>query len=46
MTGREVGQAVAVHGPWGCGAYARCLLGVDTYCENPAAAPVPGGGGV
>ncbi|MGI5132824.1 NAD(P)-dependent alcohol dehydrogenase [Pseudonocardia sp. CA-107938] len=45
VTGVEVGQAVAVHGPWGCGTCARCLLGIDTYCENPAAAPVPGGGG-
>ncbi|MEV8438741.1 NAD(P)-dependent alcohol dehydrogenase [Actinosynnema sp. NPDC051121] len=45
VTGWEPGQAVAVHGPWGCGTCGRCLLGVDTYCENPAAAPVPGGGG-
>jgi propanol-preferring alcohol dehydrogenase len=40
-----VGQPVAVYGPWGCGSCARCRVGVDTYCENPAAAPVPGGGG-
>ena len=39
------GDAVAVYGPWGCGACSRCRLGVETYCENPAAAPVPGGGG-
>jgi propanol-preferring alcohol dehydrogenase len=45
VTGLEIGQAVAVHGPWGCGTCARCLLGIDTYCENPTAAPVPGGGG-
>jgi propanol-preferring alcohol dehydrogenase len=45
VTGLEVGQAVAVHGPWGCGTCARCLLGIDAYCENPSAAPVPGGGG-
>jgi propanol-preferring alcohol dehydrogenase len=45
VTGLEVGQPVAVYGPWGCGACQRCLLGVETYCENPAAAPVAGGGG-
>src|SRR5579875_835600 len=45
VTGFEVGQAVAVYGPWGCGTCARCQLGVETYCENVAAAPVPGGGG-
>jgi propanol-preferring alcohol dehydrogenase len=45
VTGLEVGLPVAVYGPWGCGACPRCLLGVETYCENPMAAPVPGGGG-
>lgn len=39
------GDAVAVYGPWGCGTCPRCQLGVETYCENPAGAPVPGGGG-
>ncbi|EHR50910.1 Zn-dependent alcohol dehydrogenase [Saccharomonospora marina XMU15] len=45
VTGLSVGQPVAVYGPWGCGACLRCLVGIETYCENPAAAPVPGGGG-
>ncbi|WP_434743486.1 NAD(P)-dependent alcohol dehydrogenase [Micromonospora sp. SH-82] len=45
VTGLEVGQPVAVYGPWGCGVCPRCRLGIDPYCENPAAAPVPGGGG-
>ncbi|MEV5692883.1 NAD(P)-dependent alcohol dehydrogenase [Micromonospora globbae] len=45
VTGLEVGQPVAVYGPWGCGTCARCRVGVDPYCENPAGAPVPGGGG-
>ncbi|TCB93428.1 NAD(P)-dependent alcohol dehydrogenase [Micromonospora zingiberis] len=45
VTGLEVGQPVAVYGPWGCGTCARCRVGADNYCENPAAAPVPGGGG-
>jgi propanol-preferring alcohol dehydrogenase len=45
VSGLEVGQPVAVYGPWGCGVCPRCRLGVDPYCENPAGAPVPGGGG-
>lgn len=45
VTGLEVGEAVAVYGPWGCGRCARCRVGFETYCENPTAAPVPGGGG-
>jgi alcohol dehydrogenase, propanol-preferring len=43
--GLEVGQAVAVYGAWGCGTCARCRMGVETHCENLAAAPVPSGGG-
>jgi propanol-preferring alcohol dehydrogenase len=45
VTGLEVGQPVAVYGPWGCGACERCRIGIETLCENPAAAPVPMGGG-
>lgn len=45
VTGLEVGQPVAVYGPWGCGTCARCRLGFETYCENLAGAPVMGGGG-
>jgi propanol-preferring alcohol dehydrogenase len=45
VTGVEVGQPVAVYGAWGCGHCPRCRVGVETYCEDPAAAPVPGGGG-
>lgn len=29
------GQAVAVHGPWGCGACDACKRGQDTYCHAP-----------
>lgn len=43
--GVEVGQAVAVVGAWGCGSCSRCLEGLETYCERPDRAPVPGGGG-
>ncbi|AEB43847.1 MULTISPECIES: NAD(P)-dependent alcohol dehydrogenase [Micromonospora] len=45
VTGLEIGQPVAVYGPWGCGVCARCRVGAENYCENPAAAPIPGGGG-
>ncbi|MDA8267085.1 MAG: NAD(P)-dependent alcohol dehydrogenase [Actinomycetota bacterium] len=45
VTGLEVGQPVAVYGPWGCGACIRCRLGMENYCLDPASAPVPSGGG-
>jgi propanol-preferring alcohol dehydrogenase len=43
--GVEVGQPVAVVGAWGCGHCAHCRAGLETYCESPADAPVPMGGG-
>jgi propanol-preferring alcohol dehydrogenase len=45
VTGLAPGQPVAVYGAWGCGVCARCRAGVESYCDNPAAAPVAGGGG-
>jgi propanol-preferring alcohol dehydrogenase len=45
VTHLEVGQPVAVYGAWGCGTCARCQFGAETYCENLAGAPIPGGGG-
>lgn len=45
VTGLQPGQAVAVYGPWGCGACGRCRVGKENYCEDPLHAPVPGGGG-
>jgi len=45
VRGLEVGQPVAVYGPWGCGRCARCSAGVEIYCEDPANAVQPGGGG-
>jgi alcohol dehydrogenase, propanol-preferring len=45
VTSVEIGQPVAVYGPWGCGDCERCRLGIETYCENPQGAPAPGGGG-
>lgn len=45
VEGFEVGQPVAVYGPWGCGRCERCLLGMETYCDEPAKASAPMGGG-
>jgi propanol-preferring alcohol dehydrogenase len=45
VRGLEPGQAVAVVGAWGCGRCAHCRAGLETCCEDPAAAPVPAGGG-
>lgn len=45
VTQLEIGQPVAVYGPWGCGRCEHCRIGTETYCENPMEAPVPGGGG-
>ena len=30
----EQGQPVAVYGAWGCGHCARCLVGMENYCEG------------
>jgi propanol-preferring alcohol dehydrogenase len=32
----SVGEAVAVYGPWGCGACGRCRSGSENYCANRA----------
>jgi propanol-preferring alcohol dehydrogenase len=45
VAGLAPGEPVAVYGAWGCGRCSRCRLGMESYCENPAAAPVPMGGG-
>jgi alcohol dehydrogenase, propanol-preferring len=45
VRGLEVGQPVAVYGPWGCGRCSRCSAGVEIYCEDPANAFVASGGG-
>lgn len=45
VSGVEPGQPVAVVGAWGCGRCERCLAGLETYCDRPDQAPVPGGGG-
>ena len=35
VSGWQVGDRVAVHGPWGCGHCAACGEGADNYCANP-----------
>lgn len=36
VTGVEVGDAVAVYGPWGCGRCFQCAQGKENYCERAA----------
>lgn len=44
VRGLEVGDAVAVYGPWGCGRCRRCRLGMENYCERQAELGPAGGG--
>lgn len=44
VTGVEVGEPVAVYGPWGCGRCSRCRQGFETYCDNAASLEAAGGG--
>ena len=44
VTGLEVGEPVAVYGPWGCGRCHRCRQGMENYCERQAEIGVMGGG--
>ncbi len=34
VEGFEVGEAVAVHGPWGCGSCRNCRVGLETLCDK------------
>src|SRR5215470_4039697 len=34
VTGFRRGDAVVVHGPWGCGVCRPCRLGRENYCER------------
>jgi propanol-preferring alcohol dehydrogenase len=40
----EVGEAVAVYGPWGCGRCHRCRSGLENYCERQREIGAAGGG--
>lgn len=44
VTGLELGQPVAVYGPWGCGRCHRCQSSTENYCERSAEQPAAGGG--
>ncbi|HEX7094470.1 MAG TPA: NAD(P)-dependent alcohol dehydrogenase [Acidimicrobiales bacterium] len=44
VTGFEVGEPVAVYGPWGCGHCVRCRAGAENYCDNAGGIPYAGGG--
>ncbi len=44
VDGLEIGEAVAVYGPWGCGRCVRCRRGIENYCENQATINAAGGG--
>src|SRR4051812_33012397 len=44
VSGLEVGQPVAVYGPWGCGRCRRCRTGMENYCEHSFELPGAGGG--
>ncbi|RBY91060.1 NAD(P)-dependent alcohol dehydrogenase [Blastococcus sp. TF02A-30] len=36
VTGVEVGEPVAVYGPWGCGLCHACATGAENYCPHAA----------
>jgi propanol-preferring alcohol dehydrogenase len=44
VSGLEVGEPVAVYGPWGCGRCDRCVRGMENYCAHQADLGVAGGG--
>lgn len=44
VTGWDIGEPVAVYGPWGCGRCRRCVTGVENYCENQVTVGPAGGG--
>ncbi|HET7591005.1 MAG TPA: NAD(P)-dependent alcohol dehydrogenase [Solirubrobacterales bacterium] len=44
VEGVEVGEAVAVYGPWGCGRCPACRRSAENYCERQAEIGAFGGG--
>ena len=44
VEGVEIGEPVAVYGPWGCGRCRRCLMGMENYCERQGEIATMGGG--
>jgi propanol-preferring alcohol dehydrogenase len=44
VTGFEIGDPVAVYGPWGCGRCASCRRSSENYCERQTELRALGGG--
>src|SRR5689334_6945134 len=44
VKGWEVGEVVAIYGPWGCGRCRSCRMGLETLCERAAELGAAGGG--
>lgn len=44
VEGLELGEAVSVYGPWGCGRCRACRLSAENYCERQAEIGAFGGG--
>ena len=44
VSGLDVGQPVAVYGPWGCGLCDPCVRGSENHCERAAQLGYGGGG--
>lgn len=44
VKGVEVGEAVAVYGPWGCGRCRACRLSRENFCERASELRALGGG--
>ena len=44
VKGWELGEAVAVYGPWGCGRCRPCRMSLETLCERAAELGAAGGG--
>ena len=44
VEGLELGEPVAVYGPWGCGRCRACRLSAENYCERQAEIGAFGGG--
>ncbi|HSS43094.1 MAG TPA: NAD(P)-dependent alcohol dehydrogenase [Solirubrobacterales bacterium] len=44
VEGVDVGEAVQVYGPWGCGRCRACRLSAENYCEHQAEIGAFGGG--
>ncbi len=44
VSGWEIGQPVAVYGPWGCGRCHRCRQGMENYCDHRVQIGAGGGG--